>query len=93
MGDMNALPDSPELLLAKELLATRGGRCISEGVGATFHGFKGAAGARHEIDYIFTDLSAAPTRLVPDEGKDGLYYSDHFALTAELTFSDDGLND
>ena len=79
VGDMNAYPDSPEM----ELLRSRF-RDLTDGVGITFHNFGQGDGCT--IDYIYLHGSIAGT--VPrkwDECRDGVYLSDHYPVSSELT--------
>ena len=82
-GDMNAKPDAPEIGLVTEALQARGAVDCSLGLGNTFHGFRGGEGICH-IDYIFTDGYCHRSYVVPDEGENGLYYSDHNDVCAEI---------
>lgn len=85
-GDMNALPDSPEIGLLHTAMQARGASDITAALGGTFHNFgRIPEGQAAKIDYIFTSLDCRSCRTVPDclQG-DGLYYSDHFAVLAEL---------
>jgi endonuclease/exonuclease/phosphatase family metal-dependent hydrolase len=82
MGDMNATQETPEIRLVEETLGTRGAvECTAE-VGKTFHGFRHEL--RNHIDYIFSDCSFENPCVVPDEGKDDLYYSDHLAVCTDI---------
>lgn len=79
VGDMNAYPGSPEM----ELLRSRF-RDLTDGVGITFHNFGQGDGCT--IDYIYLHGSIAGT--VPrkwDECRDGVYLSDHYPVSSELT--------
>lgn len=81
-GDLNALPDSPEIKLftsSKDFPAVD----VTAGLGGTFHGFNTRA-VKSKIDYIFTDLPCDPAEsfIIPDEGIDGIYISDHHPVCA-----------
>lgn len=80
-GDFNATPDAPEITVFKESLAYRGITDCAEDCGGTFHNF-GKCSAR--IDYIFTDAVCLSAHVVPDENPEGLFYSDHHAVCAEI---------
>ena len=83
VGDMNAVPETAEIKLVEEALGSRGMRDVTAGMGGTFHGY-GQVTPPAKIDYIFTDAPAENGRVVTEEGKDGLYYSDHFAIAATI---------
>lgn len=83
MGDFNATPDSPEIMMFEQVMSYRGGVDITKELGDTFHAF--GQGETCKIDYIFTDMNCKDCQKVEDEGeKTGLYYSDHKAIVAEL---------
>ena len=86
-GDMNAFPDEDPIRLVTSMPGRAAVDCTA-GLGGTFHGF-GRAPAHElgKIDYIFTDAECDPERsyVVPDEHKDGIYYSDHYAVCAFIT--------
>lgn len=84
VGDMNATPAAPEIKLVDDALGSLGVRDVTADCGGTFHGY-GQVTPPDKIDYIFTDAPAADCRVVADEGKNGLYYSDHYAIVATLT--------
>ena len=79
VGDMNAEPDSPEM----ELIASRMEN-LTKGIGITYHGFMGPNQCC--IDYIFVSgaISGSDVRKWTD-GRDGVFLSDHFPVSAELT--------
>lgn len=79
VGDLNAEPDSPEIRLLSSRLHN-----LTEGIGITYHSYGGSSSGT--IDYIF--LSGAIRGSAPrkwDECRDGLYLSDHYPISAELT--------
>lgn len=79
VGDMNAEPDSEEM----ELLCTHF-RNLTEGIGITYHGFGGPNSAI--IDYIFLQGAVKGTSPMKwDECRNGLYLSDHYPVSCELT--------
>ena len=79
VGDMNAEPDSPEM----ELIASRMDN-LTKGIGNTYHGFMGPNQCC--IDYIFLGgaISGSDVRKWTDS-RDGVFLSDHFPVSAELT--------
>lgn len=79
VGDMNAEPDSPEM----ELIASRMEN-LTKGIGITYHGFMGPNQCC--IDYIFLSgaISGSDVRKWTDS-RDGVFLSDHFPVSAELT--------
>lgn len=81
-GDMNATPDTEEIKVFGEPTFGRGKDVTAE-LGGTFHDF-GRRKEKVKIDYIFTDCACNGSYIVPDEGSDGLYYSDHYAVCAEI---------
>lgn len=86
MGDMNAHPDAPEIGTLSTAMQARGAKDITADVGGTFHGFGRREPDKYsKIDYIFTSCRCLSCNIVPDDREgQGLYYSDHFAITAEI---------
>ena len=88
MGDMNARPDADAVRMATAMP----GRPVTDataGLGYTFHAFgKRNAENGSKIDYIFTTAACDPAKSyrVEDAPADGIYYSDHFAVCAFVTF-------
>jgi len=82
LGDMNALPDSPEIKLISEIDFPLFLRDCTETLGGTFHNY-GRLAEPIKIDYIFTDLLCDHAMIVPEPDETS-YYSDHFALIADL---------
>lgn len=83
-GDMNALPDAPEIQVAKSL-SSRTVREATESLSLTFHGY-GRIQENCKIDYIFTDGEPSGAYALPDEHPDGIYISDHFPVCAKIEF-------
>ena len=83
LGDLNAVPQSEEIGSFLERTADLEIRDVSAAVGPTFHGF-GRAQPFRKIDYIFTDLHPLSCHAAVEHPSDGIYYSDHFAVCAEL---------
>ncbi|MBO5041632.1 MAG: endonuclease/exonuclease/phosphatase family protein [Clostridia bacterium] len=85
-GDFNATPDTPEIGLVTSALQGRGAVDCTAELGGTFHGFGRVPEDRREkIDYIFTDGVCQNAYVVPDTPVEGQYYSDHFAVCAEIS--------
>lgn len=79
VGDLNAEPDSPEMKLLSAHF-----RNLTEGIGITYHSFGGSQSA--SIDYIFLRGAVEGTAPVKwDECHDGVYLSDHYPVSTELT--------
>lgn len=88
-GDFNALPDAPEIRLITEQLAARGVVDCTAGLPGTFHDFgRRSVEKREKIDYIFTDGVCESSCIVEDVPVDGMYYSDHNAVTALVTLGE-----
>lgn len=83
LGDLNALPDSEEIREFLEQVSDLGMRDVSADSGVTFHGY-GKWEESRKIDYILTDLASDGCRALAEKPQDGLFYSDHFALSASL---------
>ena len=81
---MNASPEKPEIKVFFEVAGAGAVEATAE-LGGTFHDF-GRRETKSKIDYIFTNADFDNPRIVPDEGNDGLYYSDHHAVCADIEF-------
>ena len=57
------------------------------GLGTTFHAF-GQLPNGPKIDYIFTDGLCKSSYVVEDIPVNGQYYSDHYAVVAEIDLED-----
>ena len=85
-GDMNALPDSPEIYAFTD--AEPAGRPVKDAtrlLGGTFHGFGKRPGAEmSKIDYVFTDMPCdeAESYMLSADPVDGVYISDHCPVVA-----------
>ncbi len=85
-GDFNATPDAPEIGLITSALQPRGAVDCTAELGGTFHNFGRIPEERRvKIDYIFTDGVCQNAYVVPDTPVEGQYYSDHFAVCAEIS--------
>lgn len=85
-GDMNAKPHKPEIGIIKAAMEARGARDVTADLGGTFHDFGRKDPEKYsKIDYIFASGTCTECYVIPDN-KDGqgLYYSDHFAIMAEI---------
>jgi len=83
MGDMNATPSDSEIAVFTELTCENGVKDATSEIVGTFHGF-GRLEEKSKIDYIFTTFDFENSYIVPDDGKDGLYYSDHHAVCSDI---------
>lgn len=85
-GDMNAKPHKPEIGIIKAAMEARGARDLTESLGGTFHDFGRSDPEKYsKIDYIFASGKCTDCSIIPDDAdKQGLYYSDHFAVMAEI---------
>ena len=84
-GDMNALPDAPEITVLTDC-EFRKVTDVTKHIDGTFHGF-GTRAKMSKIDYIFTDMKADPKKsyAVEDIPVDGLYISDHRPVIGFVT--------
>ena len=84
-GDMNALPQTPEINVFTTAIDGRVIKDLTEDIYYTFHKF-GEANPPKKIDYIFTDLQAEKSdcRKIEDDGVEGIYISDHNPVYAEI---------
>ncbi len=88
-GDMNALPDTPEIC-AFTSYSLHGSPMIdaTATLGGTFHDYGNLSPAEaQKIDYIFTDLPCDPSAsfIIEDEPIEGIYISDHNPVCALVT--------
>ena len=85
-GDMNAVPNAPEISILNQAMQARGATDITASLGGTFHNFGRIAPENYaKIDYIYTSCPCLACSIVPDDREgQGLFYSDHFAILAEL---------
>ena len=83
-GDFNATPDAPEIQLFKNAPKLR---CVTEGIGNTFHGYGKAEPM--EIDYIFAHPDIQCEKAEKWTDTDGpVYISDHYPVCAEFNLPD-----
>lgn len=81
VGDMNAEPDSEEMLLVTR---ESGMLDLTRDIGGTFHGFGTVAPVK--IDYIFADPGIQCSGVAKWQVQEnGVYISDHYPVCAELT--------
>ena len=84
-GDFNATPNSPEIKLITSALSTRNVVDCTKDLCPTFHNFGRLSKEEMvKIDYIFTDGKCKSAYEVEDTPVNGQYYSDHFAVCAEI---------
>lgn len=82
-GDFNFRPEEAPMRSFLERMKPMGVRDVAEAAGGTLHDF-GRCNPPIKIDYIFSNGEAGSVRIVPDEHPDGVWYSDHYAVCAEL---------
>lgn len=81
LGDLNATPDAPEIQLFK---AAPELRCITEGIGNTFHGY--GLSEPMEIDYIFAHPDITCEKVEKWTDREGpVYLSDHYPICADIS--------
>lgn len=87
-GDMNALPQSPEMQ-ALVNCKYRAVVDITAGIDGTFHNY-GRRATMSKIDYIFTDMQsdAAESYAYNDVPVEGLYVSDHLPVFGFVTLGE-----
>ncbi len=80
-GDFNAEPDSPEMQI---LYREKGLQVLTDHLGMTYHGFGGPHTSL--IDYICIrgSIAAGDVRKW-DRAEEGVYLSDHYPISADLT--------
>ena len=84
-GDFNATPNTPEIKLITSALSTRNVVDCTKDLCPTFHNFGRLSKEEMvKIDYIFTDGKCKSAYEVEDTPVNGQYYSDHFAVCAEI---------
>lgn len=84
-GDFNAEPSAKEIKMITENLASKGCIDCTLNIGPTFHAFGALPQEKQvKIDYIFTNGACKSVHRVEDIPVNGQYYSDHFAVCAEI---------
>ncbi len=83
-GDMNATPDERSMKMPLEL-TTKKVIDATASIGNTFHGW-GKDNTTGKIDYVFTDAALVNAYAVDDGPVDGIWYTDHYPVVAELDF-------
>ena len=85
-GDFNAHPDSREIKMITDCRSRRITDATAS-LGGTFHDY-GRRENNVKIDYIFSSegIGVKASETVSDEPVNGVYYSDHFAITATVEF-------
>ena len=84
-GDFNATPNTPEIKLITSALSARNVVDCTKDLCPTFHNFGRLSKEEMvKIDYIFTDGKCKRAYEVEDTPVNGQYYSDHFAVCAEI---------
>ena len=84
-GDMNALPDTPEIKIITNC-TYRNAADLTANLGGTFHDY-GRREQYSKIDYIFSDMQADPAEsyIAEDIPVNGVYISDHFPVISFVT--------
>ena len=82
-GDFNLRPEEDAIRDFLRRTVPMGIHDATEAVSGTFHGF-GKCSPPVKIDYIFTNGTVVSAKTVADEHPDGVWYSDHYAVCAEL---------
>lgn len=80
-GDFNAYPNTASIQMLLAGADDLGIVDATKKIKGSFHGFRGDVGD-NKIDYIFTNLPTNPSEsyAIPDDDRDGCYYSDHNAI-------------
>lgn len=82
-GDFNSLPEEGVVTFIKDCKA-RSIKDITAELGGTFHNY-GKAEKLEKIDYIFTDHEKYENvRLIEDNHPGGIYYTDHYIVSADI---------
>lgn len=82
-GDFNAIPESDEIHAFADFLAAHGWRDAANGVDGTYHDY-GRCQPPTRIDYIFTNCGYENTHVPQKPERDGVFYSDHYAVVTDL---------
>lgn len=82
-GDLNAEPRSAEIVTFTERIRPLGWTDATAALGGTFHGY-GTCTPKWKIDYIFSNRPSLGSHVVEDVPVNGVYYSDHNAVVADL---------
>lgn len=82
-GDFNLRPEEDALRDFLQKMAQMGMRDATETVSGTFHGF-GVCDPPVKIDYIISNGTVLSAKKIPDPHPNGVWYSDHYAVCAEL---------
>lgn len=82
-GDLNLRPEEDAIRNFLQQTKHMGMRDATENIPGTFHGF-GVCDPPAKIDYIFSNGTRHSAKIIPDEHPNGVWYSDHYAVCAEL---------
>ena len=87
LGDLNAKPDNPAILVLTELLDDLYPLLnAQDSTSGTFHGFKGSTRGKR-IDYVMVRANYDINQIeIIRDNENGLYPSDHFPVLSDLTF-------
>ena len=83
-GDFNLRPQEDAIRDFLSKTRQMGIRDATETLSGTFHGF-GQCDPPVKIDYIFTNGNVLSAKTVSDPHPSGVWYSDHYAVCAELS--------
>lgn len=83
-GDFNALPEAPEIRLITDC-ASKKIIDATASLDGTFHNY-GRKEVNSKIDYVFVSegMAYSNAAIVNDDPENGVYYSDHFAVTVSV---------
>lgn len=82
-GDLNLRPEEAPIQAFLKQTQRMGVRDATAAIPGTFHGF-GVCDPPIKIDYIFSNGETIFANIIPDEHPNGVWYSDHYAVCAEI---------
>ena len=82
-GDFNLRPEEDAIRKFLQKTESMGVRDVTAEIPGTFHGF-GQCDPPVKIDYIFSNGTTSSVKIVPDAHPNGVWYSDHYAVCAEI---------
>lgn len=84
-GDFNCAPQTSYFVAFTERMGAKGWQDVSAGISGTFHNM-GTVEPPAKIDYIFSNAPLIKADIVEDPHEGGAWYSDHYAIYADLRF-------